>query len=139
MVHNSRRPGPCPDPRPGLPNQIADRGGRALASWAARPDDGAMDDIDLAGTRVGGSSGGDGKGPERKGRSAVSVIAAVVLTALVVAWVLRNGESVRVDWLLGATEAPLALVIIIAAVLGWVVGSVMMALVRRRRAKAKAG
>lgn len=97
-----------------------------------------MDDIDLTGTRVGQTSGGDSKGPERKGRSAASIIAAVALTALVVTWVLRNGESVRVDWLFGATEAPLALVIIIAAVLGWVVGTVVMALVRRRRAKAKA-
>jgi|AutmiccommuBRH23_1029490.scaffolds.fasta_scaffold193437_1 uncharacterized integral membrane protein len=96
-----------------------------------------MDDIDLAGTRVGPTSGGDNKGPERRGRSAVTIIAAVALTALVVTWVLRNGDSVRVDWLFGATEAPLAVVIIIAAVLGWVVGSIVMALVRRRRARTK--
>jgi uncharacterized integral membrane protein len=96
-----------------------------------------MDDIDLAGTRVGPGAGGTSKQPERTRRSPVSIIAAVALTALVVTWVLRNGESVRVDWLFGATEAPLALVIIIAAVLGWLVGSALMALARRRRAKAK--
>jgi uncharacterized integral membrane protein len=98
-----------------------------------------MDDIDLAGTRVGGGAPGrDGGGaPPAKRRSAASIVAAVVLTALVVAWVLRNGESVRVDWLFGATEAPLALVIIIAAVLGWVAGALITALVRRRRARSK--
>ena len=69
------------------------------------------------------------------GRSIASIIVIVVAIGLVVAWVLRNRERVEVDWLLWSTTAPLAVVIAVAAVLGWVVGTAMMALIRRRRAK----
>jgi uncharacterized integral membrane protein len=99
----------------------------------------AMRDDELAGTRADSPSGDDGTVSERNWRLIASVVTAVVLTALVVTWIVRNGDNVEVDWLFGATEAPLALVIIIAAVLGWIVGSMITALVRRRHTKGPNG
>ena len=70
---------------------------------------------------------------ERGLRTHLALIGAAVGVVLVVIWMIRNSRSVRVDWLFGSTNAPLWLVIIIAAVLGWLVGTATTALVRRRR------
>lgn len=57
---------------------------------------------------------------------------AVALVGLIVAWVIANTETVAVDWLVGSTDAALALVIFVAAALGWVLGLVTAVVIRRR-------
>lgn len=81
---------------------------------------------------IDGQRGGDQQ-PAHGSRSIGSIIAIVVVTALAAVWVVQNSDSVEVDWLITSAEAPLSLVIIIAAVLGWVVGSLAMYMLRRRR------
>ncbi len=96
----------------------------------------ADDDIDLSGTRV--DPGRSPAKPQRPagdsgGRRYVPLILGVVALGFVIAWVTRNRQTVRVDWLFGSTDAALALVIFVAAALGWAVGLGTAAVVRRRR------
>jgi uncharacterized integral membrane protein len=59
-------------------------------------------------------------------------IVAVVLLGVLIAWVVANRETIEVDWLVGTTDAALALVIFVAAALGWILGIVTSAAIRRR-------
>lgn len=59
-------------------------------------------------------------------------ILAVVLLGLLIAWVVANRDSVEVNWLLGSTDAALALVIFVAAALGWLLGLASAVVIRRR-------
>ena len=59
-------------------------------------------------------------------------ILAVVLVGLLVAWVIANRDRVEVNWLIGSTDAALALVIFVAAAIGWVLGMVTAGIIRRR-------
>lgn len=71
----------------------------------------------------------------RRGRGArlyATAVLAVVVVGLLVAWVAANRDTVRVDWLVGSTDAALALVIFIAAALGWALGLVTAIAIRRR-------
>lgn len=105
----------------------------------------ADDDIDLSGTRVDptGSPGSSaspasgGKKPRRDHgvRSYTWAILAVVCLGLIVAWVARNRQTVSVDWLFGSTDAALALVIFVAAALGWALGLGTAGIIRRRSKK----
>lgn len=99
----------------------------------------AHDDIDLSGTRV--DPGGDGPPAERREgrtrrdhgvRSYTWAILAVVCLVLIVVWVARNRQTVSVDWLFGSTDAALALVIFVAAALGWALGLGTAGVIRRR-------
>ena len=56
----------------------------------------------------------------------------MVLIGVLIAWVVANRGSVQVDWLLGTTDAALALVIFIAAALGWILGIATAVIIRRR-------
>lgn len=101
----------------------------------------ADDDIDLSGTRIDPGGGdappGDGKKPRRdRGlRSYTWAILAVVCLGIIVAWVARNRQTVSVDWLFGSTDAALALVIFVAAALGWALGLGTAGVIRRRSKK----
>jgi uncharacterized integral membrane protein len=68
----------------------------------------------------------------RRARLYVWSAIAVVLVGLLIAWVVANRETVEVDWLVGTTDAALALVIFVAAALGWILGIVTSAAIRRR-------
>ncbi len=57
---------------------------------------------------------------------------AVAIVGLIIAWVAANTETVAVDWLVGSTDAALALVIFVAAALGWLLGLVTAVVIRRR-------
>jgi uncharacterized integral membrane protein len=58
--------------------------------------------------------------------------AAVALAGLLVAWVAANRDTVQVEWLVGSTDAALAVVIFVAAALGWVLGVITSIVIRRR-------
>jgi uncharacterized integral membrane protein len=62
----------------------------------------------------------------------VGAIVGVVLIGLLVAWVVANRESVEVDWLIASTDAALALVIFVAAALGWLIGLATATAIRHR-------
>jgi uncharacterized integral membrane protein len=68
----------------------------------------------------------------RRARLYVWSAIAVILVGLLIAWVVANRETVEVDWLVGTTDAALALVIFVAAALGWILGIVTSAAIRRR-------
>jgi uncharacterized integral membrane protein len=59
-------------------------------------------------------------------------LAGVILIGILIAWVVANRGSVEVDWLVGTTDAALALVIFVAAAIGWVLGIVTAVAIRRR-------
>lgn len=69
---------------------------------------------------------------ERRARLYAWAIAAVVILVLLVAWVAANRDEVAVEWLVGSTSAPLALVIFVAAALGWALGIATAVVIRRR-------
>lgn len=56
----------------------------------------------------------------------------MVLLGLLIAWVAANRDRVEVNWLFGSTDAALALVIFIAAALGWLLGLATAFVIRRR-------
>lgn len=101
----------------------------------------ADDDIDLSGTRVDpgdatpSTRGGTPPRRDHGARSYTWAIVAVVCLGLIVAWVARNRQTVSVDWLVGSTDAALALVIFVAAALGWALGLGTAAVIRRRSRK----
>lgn len=51
------------------------------------------------------------------------VVIAVVLGALI-AFAALNTDQTNVDWLVGDGDAPLIVVIVVSALLGWVLGAV---------------
>ena len=71
---------------------------------------------------------------ERAGQARlyVGAVVGVVLIGVLVAWVVANRDSVEVDWLIASTDAALALVIFVAAALGWLIGLVTSTAIRRR-------
>ena len=71
---------------------------------------------------------------ERAGQARLytGAVVVVVLVGLLVAWVVANRDSVEVDWLVASTDAALALVIFVAAALGWVIGLVTATAIRHR-------
>lgn len=93
------------------------------------------DDIDLSGTRADPGRPGTPEKPGGDSRRVAWIAVAVVAAALLITWVLRNGRTVRVDWLVGSTDAALAVVILVALALGWVLGVATAMIVRRRRAR----
>ncbi len=63
----------------------------------------------------------------------VRLVAAVVITAVVVVFAALNSQTVRVHWIVTTTNAALILVIAISAVLGLIVGLIL----GRRMVRAK--
>jgi uncharacterized integral membrane protein len=62
-------------------------------------------------------------------------IAALAVAILLIAFGLSNRNDVPIDWLVGTTDTPLILVIVVSAFLGAVLG----ALANRGRSKRRAG
>lgn len=74
----------------------------------------------------------EGRSAGLGGRAIAAIIAAVAVTAVVVVWLMRNRDSVEIDWLFTTTDAPIWLVLLIAAVMGWIIGILLTAVVRHR-------
>jgi uncharacterized integral membrane protein len=68
----------------------------------------------------------------RRGRLRLSGLLGVALLICVVALVLANTGQVRLHWLLGSGTASLAWIVLLAAVLGWVLGLVSASVLRWR-------
>ena len=109
---------------------IADRGRRAAAgpaSPAQRYADGkAMVDTDPTRPPVAGTT----EAPARKSRGLASkTIAAVAVAFLLIAFGVSNDNRVPVDYLVVTRDSPLILVIGVSALLGAIIGALIM---RRR-------
>ena len=73
-------------------------------------------------------------GPPPKERDLKSkTIAAVAVAILLIAFGLSNRNDVSINWLVGTTDTPLIIVIVVSAVLGGIIGA---ALVRGRSKRA---
>ena len=61
--------------------------------------------------------------PPPKARDLKSkTIAAVAVAVLLIAFGLSNRNDVPIDWLVGTTDTPLIIVIVVSAVLGAIIG-----------------
>jgi uncharacterized integral membrane protein len=61
--------------------------------------------------------------PPPKGRDLKSkTIAALAVAVLLIAFGLSNRNDVPIDWLVGTTDTPLIIVIVVSAVLGAIIG-----------------
>lgn len=66
--------------------------------------------------------GGRWRRKARRGRLHLSAILGVALLICVVALALANTGQVRLHWLLGSGSASLVWIVLLAAVLGWLLG-----------------
>ena len=69
----------------------------------------------------------------RRARRWGLLLLGVAALGLLIAWVAANTQDVEVDWLFGSTEGSLALIIFVAAAVGWVLGLATVAATRLRR------
>jgi uncharacterized integral membrane protein len=75
--------------------------------------------------------------PPVRERSALSLHAILMLLLLVViiALLLANTRTVEVSWVFGSTRQPLAWIVLVTAILGWLLGIVTGMVFRHRRAQ----
>jgi uncharacterized integral membrane protein len=72
------------------------------------------------------------EGP-KKGRDLTSkTVAAVAVAILLIAFGLSNRDDVPIDWLVGTTDTPLIVVILVSAGLGAVIGGLAVKRSSRR-------
>jgi uncharacterized integral membrane protein len=72
------------------------------------------------------------EGP-KKGRDLTSkTVAAVAVAILLIAFGLSNRDDVPIDWLVGTTDTPLIVVILVSAGLGTVIGGLAVRRSSRR-------
>jgi uncharacterized integral membrane protein len=72
----------------------------------------------------------------RRTRLYLSAFASVALLVIMIALVIANTRQVKLDWVLGTTHASLVWIILVAAILGWLLGittSIVFRLRTRRR------
>ena len=72
----------------------------------------------------------------RRARLYTSAFASVALLVIVIALVIANNRQVKLAWVFGTTQASLIWIILVAAVLGWLLGittSIVFRLRTRRR------
>ena len=58
--------------------------------------------------------------------------ALVALLVILIALVVANTRTVRVSWVFGSTQQSLVWIILVAAILGWLLGIVTSVIIRRR-------
>lgn len=83
---------------------------------------------------------GDGAGspaptseqPRRNALAYAKQIVGIIALVLLVAWVSVNTQDVEVNWLVRSTEGPLALLLFVAAAIGWLIGLITPAFIRFR-------
>ena len=75
----------------------------------------------------------------RRGRLHLSALVSVALLVCVVALALANTGSVRLHWLVGSGSASLVWIVLLAAVLGWLLGLATGSVFRWRTRAPRAG
>jgi uncharacterized integral membrane protein len=68
----------------------------------------------------------------RRARLYATAFVFVALLVILVALAAANDRSVKLDWVAGSTQASLVWVIVIATLVGWLLGMIMSALFRFR-------
>jgi uncharacterized integral membrane protein len=68
----------------------------------------------------------------RRAGGYAKLIGALVVLALLVAWILANNQTVEVDWLVTETDGPLSVLLLLAAAAGAIIGAVLAIVIRRR-------
>lgn len=68
----------------------------------------------------------------RRGALYAAVLAALLVTIYLILLIVRNTESVRVDYVFGSARAALLWIVIVSAIAGWVLGIATSVLIRRR-------
>jgi uncharacterized integral membrane protein len=58
--------------------------------------------------------------------------ALVALLVILIALVVANTRTVKVSWVFGSTQQSLVWIILVAAILGWLLGIVTSVIIRRR-------
>lgn len=66
-------------------------------------------------------------------RERVRLIAAIVITALVVVFAVLNVDDVKVHWIVTTAQTPLIVVIVVSLLLGVVLDRLLVIRARRRR------
>jgi uncharacterized integral membrane protein len=64
------------------------------------------------------------EGPSKREVVTSKTVAALAVAALLIAFGLSNRNDVPIDWLVGTTNTPLIIVILVSAALGAVLGGV---------------
>lgn len=78
------------------------------------------------------SSGERFRRKSHRGRLYFNAFAAAALLVYLVAIAVSNTHRVKVDWVFGTSSPPLVWLVLFAAVLGWLFGVLMAAVLRRR-------
>jgi uncharacterized integral membrane protein len=68
----------------------------------------------------------------RRARLYTWAFALVALLIILIALIVANTRSVKLDWVVGSTHASLVWIILAAAVLGWLLGIATSVVFRRR-------
>jgi uncharacterized integral membrane protein len=68
----------------------------------------------------------------RRGRLYLNAFGAAALLIYVVAFAASNTRRVKVDWVFGSSSPSLVWVVLLAAVLGWLLGLLVATVLRRR-------
>jgi len=62
------------------------------------------------------------EGPSKRRDLTSKTVAAVAVAILLIAFGLSNRNDVPIDWLIGTTDTPLIIVIVVSALLGAILG-----------------
>jgi uncharacterized integral membrane protein len=73
---------------------------------------------------VGGVSTPPEDRPSKRGDATSKTVAALAVAVLLIAFGLSNRDDVPIDWLVGTTNTPLIIVILVSAGLGAILGGV---------------
>ena len=68
----------------------------------------------------------------QRGRLFLNAFAAAALLVYVVGVAVSNTHRVKVDWVFGTSSPPLVWLVLVAAVLGWLLGLLVATVLRRR-------
>lgn len=75
------------------------------------------------------------EGPSKREVVTAKTVAAVAVAALLIAFGLSNRNDVPIDWLVGTTDTPLIVVILVSAALGAILGGAAVRRTSSRKAR----
>ena len=67
----------------------------------------------------------------------VSAVVAIAVLVFLILLIARNTRQVKIDYVVGSTQARLIWLIVISSIAGWVLGIVTAFLIRRRTRRAR--